>query len=308
MSNFGRDESKKDARRLSTLIREQKCLQEIKFIKCKFRLLPSIMEGLRTQAKSLRIFYFQGIVKDWSVFSEVKYLTNLREIIFSHTNFQCNEVNMIEQSYFPHLTRLSFNVCCFRDQIILPELIVQHSGKTLKTFTLTRYYYSGTFDFVPQIMITVAKYCKNLVHLEIYVDRREFQQLAILFASCPLLEKVKLTGIPDVADDLFQKLANQELTKLKELFVDAQWRFCAESLEIFIVKSKAPLKSLVFRYSPDFSDAHLDVLFKYLKEHLHRLHIGTDKKFSKGFLEKAKETIIDFKYKINEQVHEPVWL
>lgn len=308
MSNFGRDESRKDAKRLSTLIKVQNCLQEIKFIKCKFRILPSIMEGLRTQAKTLRIFYFQGIVKDWSIFSEVKHLTNLREIIFSHANFQCNEVNMIEQSYFPHLTKLSFNVCCFRDQTILPELVVQHSGKTLRTFTLTRYYYPEKHNFIPQVITTVASYCQNLVHLEIYVDRREFQQLMLLFASCPLLEKVKLTGNPDVADELFLRIANQELSNLKELFIDAQWRFCAKSLEIFIIKSRAPLKSLVFRYSPDFSDAHLEVLFRYLKEHLHRLHIGTDKRFSKGFLEKAKETIVDFRYKLNGQVHEPLWL
>ncbi|RIA86543.1 hypothetical protein C1645_779522 [Glomus cerebriforme] len=309
MSNFGRDESKNDARRLSTLIKVQRCLQEIKFIKCKFRILSSIMEGLRTQAKTLRIFYFQGIVKDWSIFSEVKHLTNLKELIFSHTNFQCNEVNMIEQSYFPHLIKLSFNVCCFRDQIILPELVVQRSGKTLRTFTLTRYYYpDGKYNFRPQVITTVAKYCQNLVHLEIFVDRREFQQLMLLFASCPLLEKVKLTGNPDIADELFTRMATQELSNLKELIIDAQWRFCAKSLETFIIKTKAPLKSLVFRYSPDFSDAHLDVLFRYLKEHLHRLHIGTDKRFSRGFLEKAKETIVDFRYKINGQVHDPVWL
>ena len=189
--------------------------------------------------------------------------------------------------------------------MILPE---QDSGKTLKTFTLTRYYYYETYNFTPQVITTVAEHCKNLVHLEIYVDRRDFQQLVFLFTSCPLLEKVKLTGNPDVADELFQRLADRELPRLKELFIDAQWRFCAKSLETFIVKSKAHLKSLVFRYSPDFSDAHLDVLFRYLKGHLHRLHIGTDKRFSDEFLEKAKEIIVDFRYKINEQVHEPVWL
>ena len=54
-------------------------------------------------------------------------------------------------------------------------------------------------------------------------------------------------------------ISEVRITKIKELFIDAQWCFYAKFLETFIVKSKAPLKSLVFHYSPDFSeDVYLD--------------------------------------------------
>ncbi|CAG8494861.1 19358_t:CDS:1 [Dentiscutata erythropus] len=308
MSNFGRNESNDHARNLGTLIKVQTALQEIQFIKCKPRVLPSIMQGLRTQAKSLRYFHFQGMVKDWSVFSELVHLTNIQELSFVKANFRCSEIEMLASSNFPNLTKLVFDTTSFRFPIIIPEIIIQSSGNKIRTFSLPAYFYPSYNGFVPTVSLSVAKYCPNLVHFEYHVTRKEFSQLVVLFDSCQHLKKVMLAGNPEDANELFLQLANLELPNLREFEITAQWSYTATSLETFFTRSKAPLRNLVIRSSPCFSDDHLKVVLRCLGDKLRRLYVESAQEMTKLMLSKANETITDFVYKMIDEVYNPGWL
>ena len=72
MSNFGRDESKKDAKKLSTLIRSKNVCKKLN-VNSTFTI-----DHERT-VRTLRIFYFQGMVKDWGVF-----FFGTSDIMFNH--------------------------------------------------------------------------------------------------------------------------------------------------------------------------------------------------------------------------------
>ncbi|CAG8471640.1 1334_t:CDS:1 [Acaulospora colombiana] len=304
MSNFGRNESNEHARNMGKLINAQTALQDIQFIKCKPRVLPAIMFGLRSQQKTLRRFYFQGMVKDWSVFSELVHLTNLQEMSFVQANFRCSEVEMISASHFPKLTKLVFNVAWFRFPIIIPEIIIKNSGKKITTFSLPQYYYPSCDDFVPTVALSVAKYCPNLVHFEYFAKKKEFPQLVLLFASCPLLEKVMIAGCDEEADDLLLQLANHELPNLSEFGIAAQWTFSPLSLETFFVKSKAPLKSFSVSLSSCFADEHMNVVLRCFGDALTRVHVETSREISKKTVTKANKHIHDFSYKMIE-IFEP---
>ncbi|CAG8483006.1 3074_t:CDS:2 [Acaulospora morrowiae] len=308
MSNFGRSESSEHARNMGKLIKVQTALQDIQFIKCKPRVLPAIMEGLRSQEKTLHRFYFQGMVKDWSVFSELVHLTNLQEMSFVQANFRCSEVEMLSTSHFPKLTKLVFNVAWFRFPIIIPEIIIKNSGKRITTFSLPQYYYPSCDGFVPTVALSVAKHCPNLVHFEYFAKKNEFPQLVLLFASCPQLKKVMISGCDEDANDLLIQIANHELPNLSEFEIAAQWTFSPSSLETFFVKSKAPLKSFVVSLSPCFADEHTNVILRCFGDRLTRLHVETSREISEKMLAKANKHIPDFVYKMIEEIFEPGFL
>ncbi|RHZ56885.1 hypothetical protein Glove_396g105 [Diversispora epigaea] len=303
MSNFGRNESITNAQHLGKLIVAQTALQDIEFIKCKPTILPVIMQGLRTQSKTLSRFFFQGMVKDFSVFSELVHCINLQEIYFIQCNFRCSEVEMLSVSHFPKLIKLIFNIVCFRFPIIIPEILLQNSGKKIRTFSLQQFYYPVNINsdgFIPSVASSVAKYCPNLVEFEYFVTKKEFPQLALLFASCPHLERVTLSGKYENVEELLPMLANQELPNLREFEILGYWTFSSSSLETFFIQSKAPLKKFIISYSPCFSDDHMEVILRCFGNNnnkLSSLHVETKKELSEEILIKANTCIQDFVYK-----------
>ena len=292
-----------EAKSLVNLISAQYSLQNFELHQCKVG-STFIIRSLQTQSKSLRSICFDYVsFWGWEPLTSLSKCVLLQKLVFRSCHGLASEL-------LEPLTKVKFrDLSTFlMDNSSAPacflNMMIKNSGRNIQTLNLGQFKpHSTTY-----IIKTVANHCPNLTTFSSYVDSDEIDHLVVLFTLCTKLSSVTLTGPrnPEInVDDMFLRLAQQDLSSLRVLNILGAWSFTSETLRQFLVK--APIRALSID-NCHFTDDHLDVVIQSLQNTLKslrlRLHIrnrlneGSVNR-TKGFVDVFEIESFEYNYRVS---------
>ncbi|KAF0497881.1 hypothetical protein F8M41_020635 [Gigaspora margarita] len=293
---------------LATLIESQKGLCNLRLHVCSEG-LSTIMVALKTQINSLKSLSFINVkFLGYEILSYLISLKKLQQLEFISSNFkdEPNEIIPIFiNSSFPCLTELNFNGSYITNEIL--EIFLKFSYPNLKTLNIgkrchqensTQIFLSESREIINQIPILYP----TLKNLKLYLYPDEIFQILTIF-SCNKFEMITLTGSKKKSSytiRIFKELEtmnNFHLTNLKRLIFEGSiLDVNPHYLEIFLNKCRfMKLDTFEIIDSKNFSNEHLKVIMKCLKDVIRKLVLRTKNSLSHNLIKKASK-IFDIDY------------
>ncbi|CAI2170198.1 19547_t:CDS:1 [Funneliformis geosporum] len=289
-----------EAKSLANLIKAQQSLQTFELHQCEFG-SKVIIQSLQTQSKSLKSLCFDEVsFWGWDPLTPLEECTQLQNLVFRGCHGLTSELlEPLISTKFDKLLSLLMDASSAPAHIL--DAIIKNSGHRIQTLNL------GMFKPNPTVHLieTVATYCPNLTTFCTYVDNDETNHLVALFTLCTKLSSVTLTGQRNSetnVDKMFLQLARQDLSNLKELNILGPWSFSPEALDKFLTFSKAPIRTLRIDNCRCFTDHHLDVIIRCLKNTLEALRLNIRNRLNEDSIIRAKE-LVDLEIEKLEYVH-----
>ncbi|CAG8629283.1 4833_t:CDS:2 [Dentiscutata erythropus] len=277
---------------LATLIESQKGLCSLRLHVCSEG-LSTIMVALKTQINSLKSLSFINVkLFGYEILSYLISLKKLQQLEFISSSFKDEPdetiPSILTKLNFPCLTELNFNGSYITNEML--EIFLKLSYPNLETFNLGKRTHcdnssqqnliSGSREIISQIPTLHP----TLKHLKLYLYPDEISQLGIIF-SCNKFETITLAG------------STRKSSQLR--FEGSMWEFNPYCLEILLNKCKfMRLDSFEIVDSKSFSNEHLKVVIKCLKDVIRKLVLRTRNRLSHWLIKKASK-VFDVDYQKN---------
>ncbi|GBC08187.1 hypothetical protein RclHR1_07960003 [Rhizophagus clarus] len=281
--NFNEDN---EIHNIAKLIKSQDILQHIRLIG-KYQVCPKIIISSLGDTLIEVEFYNLNFEDDTSNILEC--CKNLQVLIFDRCYFpketkkQPLSSASLSRLRKLHIIETDFN---FNDDVLLS--LIRNANSNLQEFYITRHVYHHNIESPQKINSALAKYCPNMITLNMPFYVNELTYLSTFIKAFTKLRNLSIgTQWFDESQINYRsfEFGRSLPTTLQCFEINMPCSFTAESFEMFLALLKSPLEILRIPYCQCISDQHLDVITRYLGSSLKELDIKwADCVTKEGFL------------------------